>query len=253
MCAGCIHMLGFDIPLSVPLILVAVVISGVAAAIQGVVGFGYAIVAVPLLSLLDPRFAPVPQILTALPLTVISAWRERRHIDGASIGWILTGRVPGIGIGAILVAAVSPRELDALIGLFVLASVACLSTGGGIIRNRLVDTSVGAIAGVSGYVSGIGGPPLALLYRDASGPIIRSTLGVLFAVGILVTVATRAAMGQVTLLDLYLAALLLAPVVLGTWASRFLHGIVEGRGLRVSVLVLCTVAGVGLLLRASVG
>jgi hypothetical protein len=245
------NFLGLDIPISIPMMCTAMAISCFAAAAQGVVGFGYAIVAVPLLSLVDPRLAPVPQILTALPLTVMTAWRERGDIDGRGVGWILAGRVPGLAIGALLVAVVSPRVLDVVIGLFVMVGVACLGTVARIPRNRLIDMCAGAMSGVSGYVSGIGGPPLALLYRDASGPTIRSTLGVLFAVGIVATVVTRGAVGQVTALDLKLGAVLLAPVVLGTWLSRFLHDLIEGRGLRAAVLALSATAGIGLLLRAT--
>jgi len=245
------NFLGLDIPISIPMMCTAMAISCFAAAAQGVVGFGYAIVAVPLLSLVDPRLAPVPQILTALPLTVMTAWRERGDIDGRGVGWILAGRVPGLAIGALLIAVVSHRVLDVVIGLFVMVGVACLGTVARIPRNRLIDMCAGAMSGVSGYVSGIGGPPLALLYRDASGPTIRSTLGVLFAVGIVATVVTRGAVGQVTALDLKLGAVLLAPVVLGTWLSRFLHDLIEGRGLRAAVLALSATAGIGLLLRAT--
>ncbi len=245
------NFLGLDIPISIPLMCAAMVVSCVAAAVQGVVGFGYAIVAVPLLSLIDPRLAPVPQILTALPLTVMTAWRERGDIDGRGVAWIFAGRVPGLAIGALLIAVVSHRVLDVVIGLFVMVGVACLGTVARIPRNRLVDMFAGAMSGMSGYVSGIGGPPLALLYRDASGPTVRSTLGVLFAVGIVATVATRGALGQVTALDLKLGAVLLAPVVLGTWLSRFLHGLIEGRALRAAVLALSASAGIGLLLRAT--
>ena len=245
------NLFGLDIPISAPLIGVAIVISCVAAAIQGVVGFGYAIVAVPLLSLLDPRLAPVPQILTALPLAIITAWRERGHIDGMGATWILAGRVPGFAVGALLVAIASQRALDALIGGSVMVGVACLGSRGGLTRNRVVDVSAGTISGVSGYVSGIGGPPLALLYRDARGPTIRSTLGVLFAIGVVVTVITRAALGQVTALDVKLGTVLLAPVMIGSWLSRFLHVLIEGRALRVAVLALSAAAGIGLLLRAA--
>ena len=245
------NFLGLDIPISIPMMCTAMAISCFAAAAQGVVGFGYAIVAVPLLSLVDPRLAPVPQILTALPLTVMTAWRERGDIDGRGVAWILAGRVPGLAIGALLIAVVSHRVLDVVIGLFVMVGVACLGTVARIPRNRLIDMCAGAMSGVSGYVSGIGGPPLALLYRDASGPTIRSTLGVLFAVGIVATVVTRGAVGQVTALDLKLGAVLLAPVVLGTWLSRFLHDLIEGRGLRAAVLALSATAGIGLLLRAT--
>jgi uncharacterized membrane protein YfcA len=146
---------------------------------------------------------------------------------------------------------VSHRVLDVVIGLFVMVGVACLGTVARIPRNRLVDMFAGTMSGMSGYVSGIGGPPLALLCRDASGPTVRSTLGVLFAVGIVATVATRGAMGQVTALDLKLGAVLLAPVMLGTWLSRFLHGLIEGRALRAAVLALSATAGIGLLLRAT--
>lgn len=244
-------LLGLDIPISASMMCAAIVISGLAAAIQGVVGFGYAIVAVPLLSLLDPRFAPVPQILTALPLTVMTAWHERGHIDGPGVAWILAGRVPGFVIGALLVTVASLRVLDVFIGLSVLVGVVCMGARGGIPRNRVIDVSAGTVSGVTGYVSGIGGPPLALLYRDARGPTIRSTLGVLFAVGVVATVTIRAAVGQVTELDVKLGAVLLAPVAVGTWASRFLHGMVEGRALRVAVMALSAIAGIGLLLRAA--
>ena len=38
------------------------------------------------------------------------------------------------------------------------------------------------------YVSSIGGPPLALLYRDAQGDSLRSTLAFIFAVGHVLTI-----------------------------------------------------------------
>ncbi|NOT43121.1 MAG: sulfite exporter TauE/SafE family protein [Acidobacteria bacterium] len=240
----------FDLPLPTGVLLVAAAVTALAAALQGVVGFGYAIVAVPLLSLLDPRLAPVPQILTALPLTAVTAWRERGHIDGRGAAWILVGRVPGLALGAVLVAVASTRVLDGLIGASVLAGVACLSTRAPSRRTRSIDATAGALSGVAGYVSGIGGPPLALLYRHATGAIIRSTLGALFAFGIVVTVATRTVLGQITALDVRIGLLLLVPVLAGTWASRFLHDVVSARVLRVTVLALSALSGLSLLLRA---
>lgn len=242
--------LGPDMPISVPVLCLAVVVSAIAAAVQGAVGFGYAIVAVPLLSLVDPHLAPVPQILTALPLTLMTAWRERGHIDGRGAAWILVGRAPGFIVGAVLIAMASRRVLDAVVGFAVLAGVACLSTRVRLPRSRLIDLSVGTVSGISGYVSGIGGPPLALLYRDARGPTVRATLGVLFAVGVVATVLTRVAVGQVTSLDVRLSGVLVAPVIVGAWGSRFLHRWVEGRPMRIAVLALSAVAGCCLLLRA---
>jgi hypothetical protein len=242
--------LGVEIPIPAGLLIVAAVITAVGAAVQGTVGFGYAIVTVPLLSLLDPRLAPVPQILTTIPLTFIAAWHERRHIDLKGAGWIAAGRLPGMALGALLVALASHRVLDLLIGASVAMGVGAVAWRVRVRRGRAVDFSAGVVSGVTGYVSGIGGPPIAILYRDARGPAIRATLSALFAIGVLATVAGRLATGQITALDLTLGLLLAGPVVAGTWASRFLHRRVEGRMLRVAVLVLSAFAGVGLMLRA---
>ena len=53
----------------------ALVITAIAAMLQGSVGLGFAMVSVPLLSLIDPRLAPVPQLLVSLPLALAMAWR----------------------------------------------------------------------------------------------------------------------------------------------------------------------------------
>jgi uncharacterized membrane protein YfcA len=62
-------------------LILAFVITAIAATLQGSVGLGFAMVSVPLLTLIDPRLAPVPQLLVALPLSLAIAWRERRSID----------------------------------------------------------------------------------------------------------------------------------------------------------------------------
>jgi len=242
-----------DLPMPAISIVLAVLVTAGAAAVQGVVGFGYSIIAVPLLSLLDPRFAPVPQILTALPLTLFAAWRERGDIERGAVAWILAGRLPGFALGAVLVSVASARLLDAAIALSVLTGAACIVARMTVRRTHPMQLGTGFLSGVSGYVAGIGGPPLALLYAGARGATVRSTLGVLFAVGIVLVIGTRTAGGQVTALDLRLSAVLVAPVVAGTWASRFLHGAVEGERLRVAVIFLSVIAGGGLLLRAVLG
>ena len=53
--------------------ILAFVITGGAAAVQGVAGVGFAMIAVPVLALIDPRLAPVPQLLVVIPLTMYMA------------------------------------------------------------------------------------------------------------------------------------------------------------------------------------
>jgi uncharacterized membrane protein YfcA len=238
------------VPFDPAALALAMVISAAAALLQGVVGFGYALMAVPALALLDPGFAPVPQMLTALPLTLLMAWRERAAIEVRGVTWVLTGRFAGLALGAVLVAAADRTLLEVLIGLSVVIGVACVAWRGGVARTRALDAGAGAVSGAFGYVSGIGGPPLALLYHGTPGPAMRATLAALFALGLVVTLATRGMLGQVSGTDLQAGAALLVPVLAGTWASRFLHGRAEGGPLRAATLVLSGVAGLVLLWRA---
>ncbi|HEU5072915.1 MAG TPA: sulfite exporter TauE/SafE family protein [Polyangiaceae bacterium] len=233
--------------------LMACAVTLIAALLQGTVGFGYAVLAVPALSLVDPRLAPVPQILTALPLSVWAFAREWRAVDWRGAVWVLSGRVPGALLGALLLMASTQRSLDILIGASVLAAVALLSTELRLKRSPWVDFAAGTFGSVSGYVSGISGPPIALLFRDASGPALRATLGLIFTVGIVITLGLRASTGHVSVQDGWVAAVLLVPMLLGMWLSRRLHGLIEGRILRRALLLTSALAAFGLLGRALLG
>ncbi|MCL1692867.1 MAG: sulfite exporter TauE/SafE family protein, partial [Actinomycetia bacterium] len=65
--------------MSAAALITALIVTFIAAAIQGVVGMGFAMVSVPILALINPSLAPVPQLLITLPLTISMAWRERHH------------------------------------------------------------------------------------------------------------------------------------------------------------------------------
>ena len=229
------------------------VVTLVAALLQGTIGFGYAVLAVPVLSLIDSRLAPVPQIMTALPLSVWAFARESRAVDWKGAIWVLVGRVPGAGVGALLLVVSTQRTLDFLIGASVLAAVALLSTELRVKRSPFVDCAAGVFGSVSGYVSGISGPPIALLFRDASGPALRATLGVIFTFGIMLTLGLRASTGHITEQDGWVAAVSLPPMLIGMRLSRHLHALVRGRSLRRALLLTSAGAALGLMTRALLG
>ena len=230
--------------------LVACVVTFVAAVLQGTIGFGYAVLAVPVLSLLEPTLAPVPQILTALPLSVWALAREWRYVDWRGAAWVLVGRVPGALIGAFLLVVSGERSLDLLIGLSVLAAVLILSTELRLERSPWLDCAAGAFGTVTGYISGISGPPIALLFRDSSGPYLRATLGMIFTVGIVITLSLRTATGHISLQDGWVAAILVLPMLIGMRLSRHLHTLVRGKLLRRALLTTSAVAALGLIGRA---
>ena len=226
-------------------------ISFVAAALHSTVGFGFALISVPLLSLLNPLFAPVPQLFVVWPLTLAIVWRERHAVEVRSTLWIFAGRVPGAFIGVALLKLLSTAKLDVLMALMVLAGALVVVSRGAFRRTPARELGAGIASGTMAMVSAIGGPPIALLYRNDEGPTVRANLGLVFAIGLSITITVRAAAGEVSWDEVAIAAGLLPAVWLGLRASRRLIPHVDGPRLRNAIVMVAIGAAVMLFARGA--
>lgn len=240
-------------PVSVPQLLIALAVTAFGAVVQGTLGSGFAVVSVPILSLVNPILAPVPQLLMAMPLTVSMAWRERSDIERKGVALITAGRLPGALIGVWLLSIATQRTLDLGIASSVLVAVAILGTGSSIPRSGPTEFATGMMSGVMGLIASIGGPPVALLFKDEKGATIRATLATVFTLGLTITVATRVAAGKITADDVKLAFLLLPGLLVGYAASSRLRYRVNPVALKRGILVVSALAALGLLIRALLG
>ncbi|MEL6187165.1 MAG: sulfite exporter TauE/SafE family protein [Myxococcota bacterium] len=233
------------------LILIGALVTAVGALLQGTVGLGFALFAVPVMTLFDGSLVPVPQLLLAIPLAISIAWRERHAMSLRRVAWILAGRPLGVVVGLGLLSLEAPqRVLDGVIGALVLGMAGLMASSIRIPRGRGADFVVGALASVSGTMASISGPPLALLFRGATGPELRANLALLFTVGLAMTLTGRAASGFVSPQDLLLALIWLPALALGFWGSRLVIPRVEGAPLRRAVVAACALAGLAVMLRA---
>jgi uncharacterized membrane protein YfcA len=212
---------------------VTIALAGLAIAlgalVQGAVGFGLALVAVPLLAIIDPRLVPVPMLLLATAHAMLTLRREYRDTDWSGVGWALLGRLPGIALGVLAVALLPPRWFGLAVAVTVLTCVAL-----SVVRWRPRPTVpallvAGVVSGAGGTASAIGGPPVALLYQDAHGARVRATLAAYFAAGSLLSLAGLLVGGQFSS-DAVRAAAVMAPFMIAGFAlsgpaRRFLdHG-----------------------------
>ena len=236
-------------PVAPEVLVLALVVTFVAAVVQGTIGIGLGLLSVPVLTLLDPALAPVPQLIITLPLTVAMANGERDAVEWASVARVSAARIPGIGAGIWLLSRVEGELLDAVIGGIVLFAVAVIASGVTVHRNHASELVAGAVSGATGTISSIGGPPLALLYRNDTGPVVRSNLAAIFFVGIAMMLAARAVSGHVAATDLVVAAWLAPTVALGWLTAKRLHSRVSGDLLRRSILAVSALAGCALILR----
>jgi uncharacterized protein len=223
------------------------------ALVQGAVGFGIALVSVPLLAIIDPRLVPVPMLMLATAHAMLTLRREHRDTDWTGVGWALLGRLPGIAVGVLAVALLPPRWFGLAVAVVVLSCVAL-----SVVRWRPRPTApalllAGIVSGAAGTASAIGGPPVALLYQHAHGARVRATLAAYFVAGSLLSLAGLLIGGQVAAGALQAAAVmvpfLLAGFALSTPARRLLD-----RGwTRPAVLALAAAGAVALLAQTMLG
>lgn len=227
----------------------AFVITFVAATLQSTVGFGFALLSVPLLSLLNPVFAPVPQLIVVLPLTIAMVVREWGSVQPRSTVWIFAGRIPGALLGVVLLKLLASPALDVLMAFMVLIGVSLVVGRATFRRTRWSEFAAGTASGTMAMVSAIGGPPIALLYRNDTGPTVRANLGLVFSIGVCITITVRAVAGEISLSELAIGIALIPAVMMGLRASRGLLSRVEGTGLRNAIVAVAAAAALMLFVR----
>ena len=235
--------------MSMSLIAVLAVVTFISAFIQGSLGIGFALIVAPIVGMLKPELLPVTLLLLMLPLNFHVAVREREHIDWQGASWITVGRFAGTFAGLWLLAALSLDQLDLAVGIFTVVAAVAALVAPPFTPNKPSALGVGLFTGVTETATGIGGPPLALLYQHAKAPVLRATVAFCFLVGEVMSLIVLASSGRLRSEQL-LAALYLTPsVLLGSAASRLAHHRIGGRGLRLAVLSFAIVSGLFLILR----
>jgi uncharacterized membrane protein YfcA len=221
---------------------------GIAAFVQGAIGIGFALIVAPVLGLVRPDLLPVCLLLLMLPLNLHVAWRERRAIDRAGVGWITAGRLVGTLGGLWVLTALSAASLNLLIGVATMAAALAALAAPAFAPKAGSCVAAGLVTGVTETATGVGGPPLALLYQHRPAANLRATIAVCFFVGEVVSLALLAAAGRLGLDQVLAAALFLPAVAAGSLASRVVHQKLDGGVLRIGVLLFALVSGAFLLL-----
>lgn len=216
-------------------IAVAVVL---AAALQASIGFGMGMLAAPVVAIVDPSLIPGTLIMLASLVTLMVTVREREAIDLSGTGWALVGRVPGTIAGALLLTAIPERMLALLIAGVVLFGVVLTSLGWVPAPRRRNLMLAGATSGVLGTATSIGGPPMALVWQNSSGPRLRGTMSGFFLVGSVLSIAVLAITGGVHADTFRTCALLIPAMLAGYLLSRRVNGLLNPKRQRWTAIVM---------------
>lgn len=227
-----------------PLALIAVnVIVAVGSWLQGSVGFGLGLLAVPFLALIDTALVPGPILFASGCLTVTMLRRERDALRRDDLKWSLGGRVFGTLAAMAVLVAVPAERLGVLFGVLVLGAVALSASGLHPATGPRTLVSAGLLSGFMATVASIGGPPMALLYQRESGASIRSTLSAYFLVGTVISLGGLYLVDRFGWLELRLGLLMLPGTWLGFAVSRWTTGLFDRGLIRPAILVVSAIAG----------
>lgn len=203
------------------------------ATLQSATGFGFALVAAPLLvAVFGPRPAVSVIVVLALVVSVLMLAGERRRprVDARETAALVAWSVPGLLAGALLLGAAPERALKVLVTVVVLVAVGqrLLGTPRSRPWSHPRAAAAGAVSGVLSTSTGIGGPPLVfhLLGRGLSPALMRDTLAVVWLAGGVLSAGALLVAGAFTLPEAtpFMVAGTVAGQALGRRLFPVLHG-----------------------------
>lgn len=213
-----------------PVVLVAAVGWFLGGFVNGVAGFGAALIAMPIVALKNDMTQAVPACaLVVFALNVQMAWSYRRYLDCSGIGPLFAGGVPGALCGVLLLRHAPESALKCMLGAFLMLyslwGLWATPTG----RRELAA----AWAVVAGFFStslgtafSVNGPPLAiyLSLRGGSQHTTKAALGAFFLISGALIIASHLVANLYTPHTFVLFASALPAVILGGWAGIRISG-----------------------------
>jgi uncharacterized membrane protein YfcA len=229
----------------------ALALSVVGSILQGSVGFGLSVVAAPILLLMNPVFVPGPMLLAAMFLVILIALRERRDVNLTDVANATIGRIIGMLPAAYALSTLPRSVYELLFAVLVLVAVAVSLLGWHARPTRIHIVIAAMLSGFMGTLSSIGGPAMAIVYQNETGPRIRGTLSAIFTIGTLISITGLWWAGRFGAVELLLGLLLMPAVLVGFAFSRFTVGRLDGDQTRSAVLAISAVSALVIAIRAA--
>ena len=212
--------------MSSSIVICSVSFVAIASLLRGLTGFGFAIVATPLLAFVVSPLVAVSvvtllQIPSGLPV-VVKDWADT-DFRAASTTWL--AGIPMLLPGLYLLSRAPPEPMRIVLGVIVIASSIFLSLGVSIRRPPRTSelVSAGVLGGLLQGVAAMAGPPIVILLLASSWPPARSraTLSFIFLLLGASSVIIGVSRGMTTADDVLLSVYCLPGLLAGQWIGAY--------------------------------
>lgn len=224
---------------------------------QAVVGFGFALLTVPIMMQIVGLQRAV--ILASLIGTAnnVFQYRDLKHNqDKLQVKRFLLASCVGAPFGLIAFIYANQQVLKILLGIGVLFGVLLLARGRDLTHAHVsLDWSMGVISGFLLTSTSTNGPPLvfAMQARKSDPQVFRSTLNMVFLVSGIYGLVLFAAFGEIALSEIWISLALLPSMIAGVYAGRLIRSRVDPDRFRMLVLILLALAGLSSLYSGLLG
>ena len=237
----------FDLSL-IELVFISVLLFA-SAAIQGILGFGFAVISSPILVQIEPLLVPQILSLLALPMVYRIYQREKKEVDWKPFKFLFLGRVIGGPLGLLLLINLNERLLSISVGAIVFFAGVATFNEWTLERNNQTSWIAGSLSGIFAMIAGVGGPPIAILYRGASGKEFRPSLNAVFTFGIIITLSLLFISGEIYRDHIVLILYLAIPVALGLKLSSSLFSDISDATISKGVTYFSIISGLIVIFR----
>jgi len=223
-----------------------------AALVQSISGFGFALMAVPLMVIvIDLQVAVVVSALVGTLSTSWQGWQLRDQRDRVLTRRFIVSSCLGAPMGLAAFVWVPQNVLKVVLGIAVLFGVAVLSRGLDLrSTHHSFDWFMGVLSGVLLMATSTNGPPLVftLHARRIDPATFRATLNSIFAVTGALSIVLFAVSGKVSSEVLKVSAITIPVTVFGVFTGMLLRRFIAPERFRVLVLLLLALSGISSIL-----
>ncbi|MDI3326272.1 sulfite exporter TauE/SafE family protein [Pontibacterium granulatum] len=195
------------------------------AALQSLTGIGMAVIAAPVLILIEPAFLPAPILSLGCSLCILNTVRNRQNLKAGNIRLALYGRFPGVLAGIPLLVLLPQPILMIGFAVLIIFSVALSYHTAQLHQTPRNLIVAGFFSGLMGTTTSVGGPAIALVYQNSSPQQARAELGFYFLVGTLMSLSMLGVAGQISAQQVSLTLQMLPAVLVGflgsIWLDRY--------------------------------
>ena len=243
------NILGYFSSLDFYLIVLFLIILG--AITQSAIGIGFGIPA-GILVLLEPSMAPSCIILMGSFLALSNAMLSYKDIIKVDLIYSYTGRVIGSILAMPLIFLTLGTDYYLIIfGVLLLIATYLSAKKWNIVATKKNITIAGTASGLMGTLTGIGGPPMAIVYQNSSATKVVATLNMFFGIGALFSVLILIYIDLINLREVMRCLLLTPGILVGIILGR--QKIVKDYvsfNLKKLILIICFVSAILVLTQA---